>query len=127
MGLAVVRRELLHRLVGRYVDDMLLVLSYFLAVGNLSATATPTVTSVMPGVLAWLGQQHVVVALAVGPVGVDPSMPNPSLLQEIVISTISLLYVVHGPAVARIYYSTCTYDGLPVRLSYGDESRCGRV
>ena len=56
---------------------MLLVLSYFLAVGILSATATPTVTSVMPGVLAWLGQQHVVVALAVGPVGVDPSMPSP--------------------------------------------------
>ena len=79
-GLAVVavRPELPHLDAERWGDNLLRVFYYFLAVGIISATATPTVTSVMPGVLAWLGQQHVVVALAVGPVGVDPSMPSPN-------------------------------------------------
>ena len=53
-------------------------------------------------VLAWLGQQHVVVALAVGPVGVDPSMPSLDSFKKYVYRRVSLSYVVLGPAVARI-------------------------
>ena len=125
LAVLVVRPELPHLDAERWGDDLLRVFHYFLAIGIISATATPTVTSVMPGVLAWLGQQHVVVALAVGPVGVDPSMPNPSFLQEIVIST--NIVIIRSPWTCCCAHSTCTYDGLPVQLSYGDESRCGRV
>ena len=56
-GLAVVavRPELPHLDAERWGDYFLQVFHYFLAVGIISATATPTFTSVMPGVLGLAG------------------------------------------------------------------------